>query len=270
MELSRSALPDLEVLDSERHLSPADSSSRSGVQSVERAFLILETLAENDGIGLTKLAEESGLPTPTIHRLVSTLVNLGYVSREPSRQYILGPRLMKLGEGSQRALTVVVRPYLSELVERIGETANLSILDSLDMVLLAQVPSRHSMRMSSEVGRRVRPHCTAGGKAILATMPPDQVNALIERTGLPKMTERTLTEPDALWAELAVIRDRGYALDEGEREVGVRCVAVQVQDVPRPLAISISGPTERMTEDLVARAVPVLREVCQRFSADLS
>jgi IclR family acetate operon transcriptional repressor len=241
-----------------------------GVQSVERAFKILETMADHDGmIGLSRLSSESGLPLPTIHRLIRTLVDLGYVRQEPSRQYVLGPRLLMLGESSERMLGVIARPYLAQLVEDVGESANLAMRDGDKAVYVAQVPSRHAMRMFTEVGRRVMLHCSAVGKVILAGLPPDEAAAIIERAGMPARTANTITDPDTLMSELSVIRERGYALDEGEREVGVRCVGVAVEGNPQKLAISISGPTERVSDALVERAVPYLSATCERLAKEL-
>ncbi|WP_371406413.1 IclR family transcriptional regulator [Kribbella sp. NBC_00662] len=245
--------------------------ARTGsVQSIERAFGLLETMADAGGMmGLSQLATASGLPLPTIHRLVRTLVDLGYLRQEPSRQYILGPKLIRLGESSSHMLSVFARPHLAHLVDELGESANMAMLDGDQIVYLAQVPSRHSMRMFTEVGRRVLPHCTAVGKAILAQFPESQVRDLLHRTGMPKHTDNTITTPDAFTTQLHQASDHGYAMDEGEQEVGVRCVAVAVPDAPSPLAISISGPAGRMTEDLVERAVPLLTQAAKSLSEDL-
>ena len=241
-----------------------------GVQSIERAFSLLETMAGHGGtMGLSQLATESGLPLPTIHRLVRTLVDLGYLRQEPSRQYVLGPRLIRLGENASRVLGVWARPHLARLVDELGETANLAMLDGDQVVYVAQVPSRHSMRMFTEVGRRVLPHCTAVGKAIMADLDPRHVREVLQRTGMPQHTPSTILDPDTLLAELQRIAREGYALDEGEQEVGVRCVAVAVPDAPSPLAISVSGPAGRMTDDLVQRGVPLLTEAARQLSREL-
>src|SRR5687768_17029136 len=164
-----------------------------GVQSLERAFELLEAMADAGGvIGLSRLAQESGLAMPTIHRLVRTLVDLGYVRQEPSRQYALGPRLIRLGDGASRLLGTWSRPYLSRLVDALGESANLAMLDGDRVVYVAHVQSTRSMRMFTEVGRRVYPHCTAVGKALLAHLPPSDVHALLGRTGMPAQTEHTI------------------------------------------------------------------------------
>ncbi|MDT5028677.1 MAG: IclR family transcriptional regulator, acetate operon repressor, partial [Micromonosporaceae bacterium] len=124
---------------------------RGGVQSVERTFELLETMADAGGvIGLSKLAQESGLALPTIHRLIRTLVDLGYVRQEPSRQYSLGPRLIRLGESSSHLLGTWSRPYLTRIVDALGESANLAMLDGDQVVYVAQVQSKQSMRMFTE------------------------------------------------------------------------------------------------------------------------
>ncbi|HEY1345042.1 MAG TPA: helix-turn-helix domain-containing protein, partial [Streptosporangiaceae bacterium] len=126
-----------------------------GVQSIERVFELLETMADAGGvIGLSQLASQSGLPLPTIHRLVRTLVDLGYVRQEPSREYALGPRLVRLGDISSGLLTRWATPYLQKVVDALGESTNLAILDGDQIMYVAQAPGSHSMRMFTEVGRR--------------------------------------------------------------------------------------------------------------------
>ncbi|MET0863740.1 MAG: IclR family transcriptional regulator [Nakamurella sp.] len=242
-----------------------------GVQSIERAFSILEALAANGGVmGLSALAAEARLPLPTIHRLARTLVDLGYLRQEPSRQYALGPRILLLAESSATMLSVIARPHLTRLVDELGETANLASLDGDQIVYISQVPSRHSMRMFTEVGRRVLPHCTAVGKAIMAHQPPAEVRELLQRTGMPRHTDHTITDPDEFLRQLAWSAEHGYAIDDGEQEVGVRCVAVAVPGVRANLAMSVSGPAGRMTPATVERAVPLLTAAGAALAADLS
>lgn len=245
---------------------------RGGVQSLERAFAILEILAAAGGVStLSQLATEAALPPPTIHRLVRTLVELGYVRQESNRQYSLGSRLIRLGEVSSWRLGTWARPHLATVVDRIGESVNLAMLDGDDVVYIGQVQgSRNAMRMFTERGRRALPHATAVGKAMLAREPDDAVRALLRRTGMPQHTEHTLTTPEAFLTALAQTRRTGYALDDGEQELGVRCVAVPVLDTPRLLAVSASAPTPRMTEELITEAVPLLQDAAAHISAEIA
>lgn len=241
------------------------------VRSVERAFELLEHLADAGGrMALSELTDVSGLPMPTIYRLMRTLVAHGYVRQEPSKRYALGPRLIRLGESASRLLGVWARPALAGLVDELGETANMAVLEGDEVVYVAQVPSRHSMRMFTEVGRRVQPHCTGVGKALLAQLPAETARAIVRRTGMPAHTPRTCTDPAELMEELALIRRQGYALDDEEQELGVRCVAVPLQGAPAPVAISVSGPSGRMTEATVAVVVPAMQRAAARFARELS
>lgn len=249
---------------------PSPPQPSGAVQSVERSLELLELMADAAGeVTLSELASTSGLPAPTIHRLLRTLISGGYVRQEESRKYALGPRLIRLGESASRLLGSWARPCLDELMHATGETANLALLDGDKAVYVAQVPSRHAMRMFTEVGRRVELYCTGVGKALLAQMPDDRASALLKRADLQSRTPRTLTEPSALLAQLDTIRAQGYAVDDGEQEVGVRCVAVTVPDTPIASALSISGPAARITHEVVADVAPQLQQAAARLSAEL-
>lgn len=232
-----------------------------GVQSVGRAFHLLHLMSEAGGqMSISALAAASGLPLPTIHRIIRTLTESGHVRQNASRQYALGPRLVGLGESASRTLAAGAQPDLRELAEVAGETANMALYDGDRAVYVAQVPSHHSMRMFTEVGRRVPLHATGVGKALLSQMPDAAVRKLMTSTGMPSMTDRTITDLNVLLQVLAEIRERGHALDDGEHEFGVRCVAVPVSDSPTLTAISVSGPESRLTAEAVDRVVPLLRE----------
>ncbi len=252
---------------------PAAKEPRAGgVQSLERGFLILETMADAGGvITLSQLSGDTGLPLPTIHRLVRTLVDQGYVRQEASREYSLGPRLIRLGETTSRMLGRWARPHMAEVVAEMGESVNLAMLDGDQIVYVGQVvAAQKSMRMFTEVGRRVLPHCTAVGKAIMAEMDPGEVRAIVQRTGMPRFTPHTITTPGELASELDAVRERGYAIDEEEQEVGVRCVAVVVPDAPQQIGLSMSGPLSRMTDDVVEKAAGPLHAAAAAIAAELT
>ncbi len=244
--------------------------SGTGVQSIERAFELLEMMADAGGVvGLSQLATRSGLPLPTIHRLIRTLVNLGYVRQEPSREYALGPRLVRLGDSSSGLIGRWAGPHLHHLVDVLGESSNLAMLEGIEVVYVSQSQGRHSMRMFTEVGRRAWVHCTAVGKAMLSQLPPDGVGEVLRRTTLPALTPHTITDHRAFFDELEAVRARGYAVDEEEQELGVRCVAVALPGSPTRAGVSVSGPVTRMTDDLIERAVPLLHTAATRLAADL-
>jgi IclR family transcriptional regulator, acetate operon repressor len=230
-----------------------------GVQSVHRAFDLLEALAAAGGVAsLTDLAAVCGLPLPTLHRLASTLAHRGYLRQTPDRRYSLGSRLVPLGVEAHALLGEGALPVLRQLAELTGESANLAVLTNGSAEYVSQAPGLHTMRTFTEVGNRVALHCTGVGKALLAVVPPSQARHLIGAVPLTAQTSATITDPGALHAEVVRIRARGYALDEGEMEVGVRCVAVGMPGAV-PMAVSVSGPSARMTDEVIAVAVAGLR-----------
>jgi IclR family transcriptional regulator, acetate operon repressor len=241
-----------------------------GVQSVHRALDVLEALDAAGGTAsLSELAAACGLPAPTLHRLASTLADRGYLRRGPSRRYSLGSRLVPLGADAHALLGERAMPVLRDLAEITGESANLAVLTQGRAEYVAQAPGRHTMRIFTEVGNRVALHCTGVGKALLAAVPPGQASRLTGTGPLPARTASTITDATALHAEIAVIRARGYAIDDGEMEVGVRCVAVGMTGAA-PMAVSVSGPTARMTEDVVETAVSALRAAATRLQEHLA
>ena len=248
----------------------AEQSGAGGVQSINRAFELLERLADAGGtLGVSELAAATCLPPPTIHRLLRSLAAGGYVRQDPSRRYALGGRLIRLGDAAGRSVGVWATPHLRRLVTEVGETANMAMLEGDAAVYVAQAPSPHSMRMFTEVGRRVMAHCTGVGKVLLSRLDDAAVRQLVRRTGLPAMTDHTITVPERLLAELARVRAQGYAVDDGEQEVGVRCVAVPVEGGPGTIAVSVSGPSGRLTEDRLPQIVPVLHRVAADLGTEL-
>jgi IclR family transcriptional regulator, acetate operon repressor len=241
-----------------------------GVQSLHRALDVLEALAAAGGTAsLSELAAACGLPLPTLHRLAATLAGRGYLRQLPDRRYCLGSRLVPLGGAAHALFGERALPVLARLAELTGESANLAVLTQGHAEYVAQATSRHAMRIFTEVGNRVALHCTGVGKALLASVPAAQTRRLIDASALTPRTSATITDAATLHAEIALIRTRGYALDEGEMEAGVRCVAVGIPGA-LPMAVSVSGPASRMSDELVGTAVTALRSAGADLAARLS
>lgn len=237
------------------------------VQSIERVFWLLEHLADGGAsLSLSELAQRTDLPMPTIHRLLQALIGQGYVRQESSRRYALGPRMIRLGDAASRNLGAWVRPHLEHLVEEFGETTNMAMLEGTACTYVAQVASSQTLRTFTEVGRIVPLHSTGVGKALLATLSDDEVVEILERTGMASATAHTISVYPDMLAELGRIRDRGYAIDDGEQELGVRSVAVPIAGLPFPAALSVSGPSSRVGPDDPARIASSL----QRVAAELA
>jgi IclR family acetate operon transcriptional repressor len=237
----------------------------SPVQSVSRALDILDALEKVGGTAaISDIAAGTSLPLPTVHRLVQTLVGCGYLRQLPDRRYSLGSRLVPLGMTASSRLGELAEPVLRAVAEAVGESANLAVLSGIQAEYVWQAPGRHSVRMFTEVGRRVPLHSTGVGKALLSLQTDDKVLTLLRRTGMPAKTASTFTRPEMMIADIGVIRQRGYAIDDEEMEVGVRCVAVPIFE-SSPMAMSVSGPSGRMHEEHISKCVAALQRAANEM-----
>jgi len=232
---------------------------------LDRALAILDLLsAEGPDLSLSEISEKLDLHKSTAHRLTMVLERHKLIERHSvSGRYRLGLKLFELGSRaiSHLDLRERARPVLDQLVLETGETVHLGILDDTEVLYLDKVEPARSVRMSSTVGRRNPVYCTAMGKAILAYLPDAQVEAIVRKHGLKAITANTITSFLDLKAELKVIRDRGYAIDDEEIEEGLRCIGCVVRNFSGgPVAaISVSGPSFRVTKEKVKElARPVI------------
>ncbi|MGH3664928.1 MAG: IclR family transcriptional regulator [Egibacteraceae bacterium] len=251
-----------------------DDGRRDGgvVQAVARALDVLEVLAAADrSMGVSDIAAATGLPAATVHRLLATLIVRGYARQDRgNRRYTLGSRLVRLGASAGDLLGTWMRPTLLRLVELSGETANLAVLEDRHVVYIAQVPSRHKVRMFTEVGNRLMPHTTAVGKVLLAFRPRAVAEDVLGRNGLPPHTPNSITDQRRFLAELDRVVQRGWALDDEEEELGVACLAVPVFGVGSSLAaMSVSGPASRLNAARRERILPEMLRLAANASAAL-
>lgn len=257
--LARVSLTDQSRAEDREHPDPRGKS----VQSVDRAFDVLEVLASHGRpMGISEIARITALPQGTVHRLLLALVARGYARRDNERKYAIGAAALRLGDAANRALVSVSSEYLRQLVQLAGETANLAVLEGTTMVYAAQSPSPHTLRIFAEVGRPVPLHSTAVGKAVLAAMSRPDALRLLDRAELIGRTPYTITTLPALLIELDQIEADGFAVDNEEHELGVRCVAVPLPDLASVrAALSISGPAERLTLETARSLAPAMTEV---------
>jgi IclR family KDG regulon transcriptional repressor len=230
------------------------------VQAIERAALILDTLSQkSQGISLRELSAEVELPKGTTHRLLSSLAYFGYVRQNlTTKDYLLGFRLVELGNRllNQLDLRTEAKPLLLELGRRVKETVHLVIFDQNEVLYIEKVDSDENpggLRMASKIGSRTKAHSCAVGKVLLADLSEDQLDEYTKQQGLPKLTERTLTDPAQLKEHLEAVRKRGYAVDDEENERGIRCVAAPIRNESGKViaATSISGPAIRITRERI-------------------
>lgn len=233
------------------------------VQSVDRALDLLDELcATSESLTASELSRRANLPYASAHRLLGVLASRGYVRADDRKRYSLGPQLVTAGSRLTSMIGTWLRPHLTELMEYCGETVNVARLEDTHVVYIAQVQSRQRLRMFTEVGNRVLPHATAVGKVLLASRPAHEVEDVLRRGGMPPVTRNTITDAPAFLTELDRVSAQGFAVDDEEGELGVRCVAVALRGVGDvPLALSVSGPAGRLGPAVQARLVPQLLKV---------
>jgi IclR family acetate operon transcriptional repressor len=241
------------------------------LQSVDRAVALLAHLAEADGLTLTEIAARAGLPVSTAYRILLTLQLRGLVEHDPAGQvWAVGVETFRIGSAFLRRRKLVDRGRnaMQDLVAATGETANLAVAEEDGVVFVSQVETHEAIRAFFRPGTRAPFHASGIGKAILAHRPAAQVAAGIARTGLPRFTPHTRTTADALLADLATARARGFAVDDEERNPGMRCVAAAIFDEHGEAiaGLSISGPTVRVTPEAITRLGALVRAAAARVT----
>ena len=243
--VAKNPLPDID--------DDVEDRARGGVQSIGRAFSILEEVARNrDGIGLADLSKKVGLHNSTTFHLVKTMVSLGYIRQlRDSKRYRIGRPLFALAASALDEMEMVsmATPVLDDLSRASGESSHFAARMSDAVVVMARTPGPGAFQLTDRVGV-VRPaYCTALGKVILAALRPDQLDRYLERVELKALTAKTITNAQRLRRELQDIRRTGIAFDDGEFDTEMRCAAMPVHDFSGQVvgAIGISGPVWRLS-----------------------
>ncbi len=235
------------------------------VQSLARALTLLELVSEREhGAALTELARAAKLAPSTAHRLLKSLELMRYVRQDQDRGlWFIGVQAFTVGNGFARGrdIVAVARPIMRELMQEVGESVNLAILDEGEVVYLSQIECHQMMRAHAMPGGRAPLHCSGVAKALLASLPEAEAEALLGRRPLSRRTERTLTTLKQLRAELRQVRGQGYAVDDEEQNLGMRCVAAAIFDEngEAVAAISMTGPSARIARARLAEFGAIVR-----------
>ena len=259
-----------------RGIMPPDNSDQDHiVHSVLKALDILECFSQDEHIlGVTDISKRLGLSKSTTYNLLSTLKLRGYVEQDPqTSRYGLGVKLLELGQVVRANIEIRDRavPLLRQLAQRTGEAVYLTVLDDAYSLYIYAIEAFGRLAHGSAIGRRVPLHCTAVGKAKLAYLDSQEIDRIIHQVGLPRYTPHTISDPERLRAELSLIRERGFAVDNEEHEVGIRCVAAPIRDESGAViaSCSVSGPAGRMTDERIAELAPEVVQVADAISRRL-
>jgi IclR family acetate operon transcriptional repressor len=223
---------------------------------------------------MTQIAEQIGIHKSTVHRLLGTLEKKRFVERDPvTGVYHLGIRLLQMAYLTleQNDLRRIAAPFLRRLWENHQETIHLAVLDDVDVVFVDVIESQQRVKLAAAIGQRLPVCATASGKAILACMPDEYVRHILQR-GQPRYTEHTLVTSEAFFEDLGRVRERGFAFDEQELEVGINAVAAAILDLHgQPMAaVAIAGPAFRLTQERLIEFGPSVLAAARDITQELS
>ncbi|MBY4893055.1 IclR family transcriptional regulator [Rhodobacteraceae bacterium N5(2021)] len=249
-----------------------DKTAQNTIKSLDRAMEVLEHLSDTPGVTLSGLAEDLSQSPATVYRILVTLEGRGLVEFDPAAQlWHIGARAFIIGARYLRRTTLVdrARPLMRRLMEVTGETANLGIARDAHVLFVSQVETHATIRAFFPPGTLSPMHASGIGKALLAQMSDDRLSRLIATAPLDQFTARTLTEPATLRADLEATRDRGYAIDDEEKNEGMRCIAAPVFDLSGEAVagISVSGPVSRVSVTQTARLAEAVMAAADDLSA---
>ncbi|WP_440009794.1 IclR family transcriptional regulator [Halomicrococcus sp. SG-WS-1] len=238
----------------------SDTGGRT-VKATETAFAIIEGLEELDGARVTQLAEHLELANSTTHSHLATLYEMGYVVQEGD-EYQLASRFLKLGEAAKERKEAfdLIEPKVRELAEETEERCQFIVEEHGRGVYLHRETGSRAVWTDSGLGKRIHLHATAAGKVVLANLPEEQTNQILDQWGLPALTDNTITDRATLFDELDTIREQGFAVNREESTEGLRAVGVPIKDSSGRMvgALSVSGPSHRMKGEWFNRDIPNL------------
>jgi DNA-binding IclR family transcriptional regulator len=250
-------------------------SERSQVTSVERALTVLELLAEKrQGLSTSDLSRRAHVPKSTMSYLLRTLVRRGYVRRDALTGYhTLGTRLLTLGGQAMQGMELreVAMPYLRQIVERTRLGAHLAILDHGAAVYVERIESPGFIKMAIWIGRRMPPQVTAVGKALICQLDPHDIREIVANHPPTTVTPKSIQRMPQLYEELARTRERGYAIDDEESAMGVRCVAAPVTAASGEVVASlgVSATVSQLHDEYLTVVANIVRSAALKLSAQL-
>jgi IclR family pca regulon transcriptional regulator len=254
-----------------------DAGTRSGefVQSLERGLAVIRAFGTDRArMTLSEVAREAQLSRASARRFLHTLVELGYVVTD-GRVFALRPQVLELGYAylSSLSLPEVAQPHLEQLAEDVGESSSVAVLDGTDIVYVARVATHRIMSAAIQIGTRFPAVATSMGRAVLAHVPDGEREALLAAVTLAPLTPRTITDKGVLRAELATVREQGWALVDQELEEGLRSVAAPLRDGTGRVvaAVNVSAPVRRgSVEQMATEILPALLHAAREIEADLA
>jgi IclR family transcriptional regulator, KDG regulon repressor len=251
------------------------ASDSNPATAVERALNILENVAHRrEGLTNSEISRKLAIPKSSASYILRTLERRGYLRRDAeSGRYRLGLKILSLGGDAQSNLDLadVALPFMTVLVERVHLTSHLAVLDQGEAVYIEKVEAPGFFKVNTWVGRRMFVHSTSVGKVLLAWLPKQEVEAIVRQQGMKKRTPKTISSVSRLLADLEIVRERGYSVDDEENSLGARCLGAPILDAAGNVAaaLGVSGTITQVDQETLPKIVEALKETARRISRQL-
>jgi IclR family transcriptional regulator, KDG regulon repressor len=249
--------------------------TEKGIQVIDRAFDIIELLSlEKDGLGVTEIGNRIGLHKSTVHRILSAMAERGYIEKVPSTGlYKIGLKLIEISSVylNNVELKTEARPYLWELTNKLNQPTHLAILDGIEAVYIDKVDVVTSIRLYSQIGRRIPVYCSALGKSLLSGLSDAELDEVISKCSFQKVTSNTILNKEELHRQVRQTRIRGWSLDDEEHDEGIRCIASPIYDYRGKViaAVSLAGPSTVICNEKDEETGRMVREASLKISKRL-
>lgn len=264
------------MFESDLRLEVPDDATESAVdaeysiRAAQRVCDLLDLLQGDDGgTSLARASSVSGLPKSSVFRYLSTLEARHYVQRDDNGDYRIGLALLPMRARQVDRMSRRIRPILVRVQEEFDETVSLGMLDGDTVVYLDVLESHQAMRLAAPIGAHEPLHAGAMGKVLASRLPHSQLKSIVQSQGMPRLTPRTIVTLRDYVEHLEIVREVGFALDESESQLGGRAVAVAIEDIQLPLAISVGGPDARVRIDIVPDIVECLQDAADQITDEL-
>ncbi|HKL12264.1 MAG TPA: IclR family transcriptional regulator [Halanaerobiales bacterium] len=243
------------------------------MKSVAKALSIIDYINKNDSATLKKISNDIGIPKSTALGILKTLEQFEYINKLEDKEYELGIYLFELGNNVRKKinLDVIAKPYLEKLADKLGETINLAILDNNEVLLLDKYKPDYGFQIGAQIGTRLKPHCIAVGKVLISHLEEEELDLLIEKNGLPRMTTNTIIDKDKLKSHLKQVFKEGFAEDNGELMENMRCIAAPIYNHKGEniAAISISSLDSKLRGEVFDESKKLLLDYSKKISKNL-
>ena len=243
------------------------------IKSIKRAIDVLECFLASESLSFNEICKKTNLSHGTVYRIINTLINRNFITKDyKSDKYIIGKGVFILGLFALKnyEFEKIVHPALEELALNTKETANASIFYDNSIIFVDSVKSSYSVKMDVKIGQRTFINSSASGKAILSYFEQEKIDEILKNSSLPKLTVNSITDKEQFKKELEIVRRKGFALDNEEEEIGLKCVGGPVFNYKGSVegAISISGPTSRIDQNLEI-FINYVKKTCSDVSSKL-